>query len=112
MARKAKSPEGWRKVSTGSFPANHDFKKKAILEGIIQEKRKIPQKRGKKTEEVFVLHIADHETGEITAVWESAALAAFMEEVKPGQYVKIESKGVTKLKGKKTLKQFDVFIRD
>lgn len=109
---KAKTGERkWRKISTGSFPPNHDFKKNPELEGTVTEKKKIPQKRGKKTVPVHVIYVANAD-GEIAAVWESHALAEFMEEVKVGATVRIISKGTQKLKGKKTLKNFEAFIGD
>lgn len=114
MARKTTAgsgSDGWRKMSTGSFPPNHDFKRVPELEGVVTEKKKVPQKRGKKTEEVTVIYVANKD-GEIAAVWESAALESFMAEVKPKDIVRIVSKGVQKLKGKKTLKAFDVFIKE
>ena len=114
MAKKqteAKTEGGYRKVASGSFAPNWDYKKEPILEGKVISKKKVPFKRGKKTEEVFVIEVAQA-TGEIVNVWESHATAALMEEVKIGQGVKIEFKGVKKLKGKKTLKEFETFIAD
>lgn len=100
----------YRKISGGSFPENWDYKKNPLLVGKVTEKKKVPFKRGKKTEEVFVVSVAQQDTGEIVTVWESHALGAFMDEVKQGDEVKIEFKGVRKMKGKKTLKDFDAFI--
>jgi hypothetical protein len=99
-------PAGFQQVATGQFPPNHDFKENPVCSGVIQQIKESDQKRGKKTEKVKILYVADESTGEITAVWESAALADFMTQVKPGDSVYIKFEGVAKLKGKKTLKKF------
>jgi hypothetical protein len=103
-------PAGFKKVESGSFPPNHDFKKEPVLTGIVHSIRSVPQKRGKKTEPVGVMHVADKVTGEICAVWESSALEELFKTAKPGNAVYIKSEGVQKLKGKKTLKKFTVAI--
>lgn len=113
MPRKSKAaiPAGFTKVETGSFPPNHDFKANPICAGKVVQIKEVPQKRGKKTEEVRVLYVADAD-GVIGAVWESHAIADAMKKVKPGDEVHIEFKGITKLKGKKTLKQYDFYVRE
>jgi hypothetical protein len=103
-------PAGFQRVETGSFPPNHDFKKSPRLQGKVIQIKDVPQKRGKKTEEVRVIYVAD-ENGEVSAVWESHAIADGMAKLKAGDEVLIEFKGVQKLKGKKTLKNFDFFIK-
>lgn len=103
-------PAGFQKVETGNFPANHDFKKEPILQGKVTQIKDVPQKRGKKTEEVRVIYVADAD-GVISAVWESHAISDGMRQVKPGDEVYIRFNGVQKLKGKKTLKLFDFAIK-
>lgn len=112
MAKTEKSgiPAGFKRIESGSFPANHDFKKNPVCTGRVVGIKNVPQKRGKKTENVKILYIADKATGEVTAVWESTALAGLMAQVKQGNTVYIKSLGVKKLKGKKTLKQFECAI--
>src|SRR3970040_541130 len=99
-------PAGFKRIETGNFPANHDFKKQPVLEGKITAIKTAPMKRGKKTENVKISYVSDKNTGEITAVWQSSALEELMSQVKVGTVVYIRSEGIKKLKGKKTLKQF------
>lgn len=108
MSRKETTgiPAGYQQVATGQFPPNHDFKASPLLEGRITQIKESEQKRGKKTEKVKILYVAEKETGEITAVWESSALEDFMSQVKAGDEVFIRFEGIQKLKGRKTLKKF------
>lgn len=104
-------PAGFKRVeSAGSFPENHDFKKDPVIMGKVTAMKTTERKRGKKTEKTRIMYIANKETGEVRAVWESHALAALFDEAKVGNSVYIKSLGVKKLPGKKTLKQFDTAI--
>ena len=104
-------PAGFERTQSGSFPPNHDFKAHPILQGRVVEIRSTPQKRGKKTEEVKILYVAESDTGEIVAVWESFALESLFAQVKKGDEIFLRFNGVKKMKGKKTLKDFDAAIK-
>lgn len=113
MAKQSKGgiPAGFQQVSTGQFPPNHDFKKEAVCTGAVTQIKESEQKRGTKTEKVKILYVADPNTGELSAVWESAALKDFFSQVRPRDTVYIRFDGVAKLKGKKTMKKFTCAIQ-
>lgn len=103
-------PQGFQKFTTGSFPTNHDFRAEPVCQGKVIQIKKVPQKRGKKTEEVLVLYVANSD-GVVSAVWESHAIADGIANTKPGDEVFIRFNGIQKLKGKKTLKLFDYAVK-
>lgn len=104
-------PAGYQQVSTGQFPANHDFKAEPVCEGRVTQIKESEQKRGKKTEKVKILYVANKDSGEITAVWQSAQLEEFISQVAPGDEVYIRFDGIAKLKGRKTLKKFTCALK-
>lgn len=83
-----------------------------ILEGIVSAKRTIDAKkagrqRAKKGDVVTILDVVDNETGEICAVWESAALTDLMKVAKPGDSVYLKLVRIKKM-GKRSFKDFAV----
>jgi hypothetical protein len=105
-------PQGFTAIKSGGFAPIHDWKKNPLLRGIVQAVRTSDQKRGGKIVPVKILEVADSETGEMTSVWESYALAGLLEAAKVGDEVFIRFEGVKKLKGKKTLKEFTCGIQE
>jgi len=104
-------PSGFKKIETGNFPPNHDFKKNPELIGKITTIKTVPQKRGKKIENVKIIYVADTKTGEISAVWDSKALEELFSQAKVGTEIFIRGEGIVKLKGKKTMKKFTTAIK-
>lgn len=96
---KASMPKGFRQISGGNFPPVHDFKKVAILEGVVQEIKTIATKIGRKAQDTRLMVIADTD-GVLTSVWESAALGGLFDEVKKGDTVHIQFTGMVEVKGR------------
>lgn len=109
---KSEMPEGYRRTA-GNFPQIHDFKKEPILTGIVQEIKTVAMKMRGKASETRIMSVAQHETGEISAVWESAALQGLFDEAKKGDDVFIKFTGMIRVKGRaQPMKGFDAGIKE
>lgn len=93
-------PPGFRQASRGNFPASWDYRRNRTLQGIVREIRDVP--KGKNVDkDTQVMSVVQPETGEILAVWKSAALAGLFDEVKKGDSVFIRYDGEVKVKGRR-----------
>lgn len=116
MATRAKAGEvtsgGWRPVAGSKFPDIYDFaKKKKPLIGIVSSVKTVSIRRGKKLVQSRIAYIVDSD-GVLWGVWQSAALEGFFQQMKKGQEVKIEYRGLKKIKGQKNaMKDFITFTR-
>lgn len=103
-------PAGFEHITSGDFAQIHDFKTTPIVQGIVSGKKSLEMMRGsgknKKMEPVAILTVTNSDTGEITSIFESSALEGVINEAKVGDEVYIAFKGVKKLPGKKTLKEY------
>lgn len=102
MARTKRSasaiPAGYQQVQSGGRAPFHDFKTSPILEGKIVGMHSFTDRWKNKKQ---IMEIASKETGEVTAVSESAALTGLFKQAKKGAMVWIRFDGLVKIKGRK-----------
>src|SRR5882672_3813412 len=86
-------PPGFNAINTNEYGQRWDFEEKPILQGICAAApRDVPQGTGKNKRTTRVIDIKGSD-GSTTAVWESAALQGFFDEVKKGSKVAIAFQG-------------------
>lgn len=98
-------PAGFRNYAGGSDGQSWAPAEKPILHGVVVgiktlDAKAIGRKDAKKGEKVKLVSVAEKGTGEIFAVWESAALKDWAANVKPKNEVYLAFRGVKK-KGKR-----------
>lgn len=102
---------GWKPIAGSRFPDIFDFKKKKELVGHVSQVKTVSIRRGKKLVQSKIAYIVDSD-GVLWGVWQSAALEGFFGEIKKGMEVKIQYRGLLKIKGQKNpMKDFVTFAR-
>lgn len=92
-------PSGFKQVSSGNFPPNHDFKKNPILQGEVQDIKTVAVKIGRKPKDTRLMIVSDDD-GVLSSVWESAALEGLFEAAKKGDEIFIQFTGMIAIKGR------------
>lgn len=107
-------PPGFNAIQGGEFGQKWDYEAHPVLEGTAGEIRTVEQGTGKKKRDVRVVDVKAKD-GTTYAVWESAALAGWFDELaesKAGAQVAIAFKGYRQTgKGKNPMKDFAAGIK-
>jgi len=115
MARKAKVlavgsglPPGFKSAAVeGSFGQIHDFDKVPTLTGICMSFKTV--NKGKKTEnQVMTVKTSD---GSLHALWNSYQLSGLFVNPTIGKMIYVSYMGLQKLKGRKSMKLFEVGVK-
>ena len=94
-------PPGFRQTNRGNFPPVFAFNKVGtVLQGIVQGIKDVP--KGKNVDkDTRIMYVANDSTGEVNAVWQSAALTDLFDSAKKGDEVFIRYDGEVKVKGRR-----------
>jgi hypothetical protein len=99
----AKIPDGFKKVDTGTAIAIDE--NRSMFVGQYTGKS-IAGGKGKSN-----LHIFKDEQGNTVNVWGSYTIDEFVKTLKKNQWALMEYKETVKLKGKKTVKKYDFYVK-
>lgn len=102
-------PSGYTQVQSGDRAPFHDFTKKKTLEGKVIGRHSFTDRWKNKKD---ILEVADLETGEVTAISESASLKGIFKRAKKGSAIFVRFDGLVKIKGRKQpMRQYTTAIK-